>query len=73
MKPDDPRHGTPNGYNNLGCRCSACRAAFAAYHTARRRADPRLQEQHRRLQRESYHRWYSAKAKSLKPLDWRSN
>lgn len=26
---DDPRHGTVNGYGNLGCRCSACRDAWA--------------------------------------------
>jgi hypothetical protein len=24
---DDPRHGTTNGYDNLGCRCSQCREA----------------------------------------------
>lgn len=29
---DDPRHGTTNGYGNLGCRCAACRAAHAANH-----------------------------------------
>ena len=27
--PDDPRHGTYNGYNNLGCRCDRCQAANA--------------------------------------------
>lgn len=31
---DDPRHGTANGYGNLGCRCAACRAAHAANHRA---------------------------------------
>ena len=25
--PDDPRHGTNNGYMNLRCRCDACKAA----------------------------------------------
>ncbi len=25
----DPRHGTDNGYDNLRCRCPACRAAWA--------------------------------------------
>lgn len=30
---DDPRHGTRNGYTNLGCRCEACRAAATAAHT----------------------------------------
>jgi hypothetical protein len=24
---DDPRHGTLNGYTNLGCRCDRCRQA----------------------------------------------
>lgn len=31
MRPDDHRHGTINGYNNLGCRCERCRAARTAY------------------------------------------
>jgi hypothetical protein len=29
--PDDPRHGTQNGYCNHGCRCQRCRASNAAY------------------------------------------
>ena len=29
---DDPRHGTANGYNNLGCRCGKCRAAWSEYY-----------------------------------------
>lgn len=28
---NDPRHGTPNGYNNQGCRCQPCRDAWNAY------------------------------------------
>lgn len=28
---NDPRHGTPNGYSNHGCRCHACGAAQTAY------------------------------------------
>lgn len=28
----DPRHGTANGYNNLGCRCKRCRRAWAVYY-----------------------------------------
>lgn len=28
LKNNDPRHGTVNGYNNLGCRCPQCRAAW---------------------------------------------
>jgi len=31
MRRDDPRHGTRNGYGNLGCRCDLCRAANTAY------------------------------------------
>jgi hypothetical protein len=27
---DDPRHGTYNGYSNLGCRCDDCKAANVA-------------------------------------------
>lgn len=30
MAPDDPRHGTVNGYVNLKCRCQPCRDAWAA-------------------------------------------
>lgn len=32
LSDDDPRHGTTNGYGNLGCRCDACRAAHAVHH-----------------------------------------
>jgi hypothetical protein len=27
LEPDDLRHGTKNGYGNLGCRCEPCREA----------------------------------------------
>jgi WhiB family redox-sensing transcriptional regulator len=27
LAPDDPRHGTVNGYNNFDCRCPDCREA----------------------------------------------
>lgn len=27
LAPDDPRHGTLNGYRNYGCRCDPCRQA----------------------------------------------
>lgn len=40
MTPDDSRHGTLNGYSNLGCRCAECRAAKAD-ETRRRRAERR--------------------------------
>jgi hypothetical protein len=35
-RPDDPRHGTVNGYSNLKCRCDRCRAAWAIAYRARR-------------------------------------
>lgn len=35
LPPDDPRHGTYNGYNNHGCRCAPCTRAAADYVTAR--------------------------------------
>ncbi len=28
----DPRHGTVNGYGNLGCRCDECREANRVQH-----------------------------------------
>jgi hypothetical protein len=31
MNPDDHRHGTWNGYNNLRCRCEDCTKAARAY------------------------------------------
>jgi hypothetical protein len=38
----DSRHGTPNGYGNLGCRCDDCCDAISAYQVPqarKRRAD----------------------------------
>jgi hypothetical protein len=43
VNPDDPRHGTTNGYTNLRCRCDPCRAAHAA-NVRRQRAQRALQE-----------------------------
>lgn len=34
----DPRHGTKNGYQNLGCRCADCREANRLHHQADRAA-----------------------------------
>lgn len=37
----DKRHGTPNGYNNLKCRCARCTAAVREYWTGwRARQEP---------------------------------
>ena len=35
MTPDDPRHGTVNGYNRIPCREECCRAAYLAYRKLR--------------------------------------
>lgn len=32
LEADDPRHGTTNGYGNLGCRCQPCRDAWSVWH-----------------------------------------
>lgn len=36
--PDDVRHGSANGYRNLGCRCARCTQAWTEYTRARRTA-----------------------------------
>lgn len=41
MLSDDPRHGTVNGYSNLGCRCDECRASWASHLQAQRAARAR--------------------------------
>lgn len=45
LAPDDPRHGTLNGYNNCGCRCDDCRQAVADA-SRRKRADKALPATH---------------------------
>jgi hypothetical protein len=42
IPPDDPRHGTLNGYSNLKCRCQPCREAWASYCQRRKAARPPL-------------------------------
>lgn len=37
---DDPRHGTWNGYNNLGCRCAHCAEAKRVYLLCWRQGNP---------------------------------
>ena len=36
MNENDPRHGTLNGYSNLGCRCVRCKVPWVAYCKRRR-------------------------------------
>lgn len=43
LPPDDPRHGTYNGYSNHGCRCGPCRTANTA-NSKRRRTSGALTE-----------------------------
>lgn len=43
----DPRHGTSNGYINLGCRCQPCRDAHAAKHREYMRTHPEQREKAR--------------------------
>jgi hypothetical protein len=51
MKPDDPRHGTANGYSNLKCRCAPCTAAWAEYHRQWVSRKPASRREHRRRER----------------------
>jgi len=46
--PADPRHGTANGYRNLGCRCERCTQAWTDY--SRTRTHPVIKEPTRRDQ-----------------------
>lgn len=36
LYPDDPKHGTNNGYINYGCRCERCVKAASEYRKRRR-------------------------------------
>jgi len=38
LDPADPRHGTVNGYTNLGCRCRPCTVVASAVNAANKRA-----------------------------------
>ena len=38
--PEDPRHGSANGYRNLACRCERCTTAWTTYQRERREAPP---------------------------------
>jgi hypothetical protein len=47
LAPDDPRHGTTNGYGNYGCRCEACCRANTEAMRDYRRRHPEQQEKAR--------------------------
>lgn len=49
LPPDDPRHGTSNGYGNHYCRCDRCKEANRVAHAAymdRVRAEGRIIGKH---------------------------
>lgn len=48
--PDDPRHGSLNGYTNHGCRCGRCRTEHANHHRGYMQRSP--DQQFKNAQRE---------------------
>lgn len=48
---DDPRHGTVNGYTNLGCRCPACTRSNADRMRDYMNRHPEQREKHRQRER----------------------
>lgn len=50
--PDDPRHGTVNGYSNHKCRCDRCRANWTRWHREyMHRGDNLERHAHRQMER----------------------
>ena len=56
--PTDPRHGTINGYNNLGCRCRRCTDANSVSHAAYMNQHP---EQRAKANARGRQRWASGR------------
>lgn len=54
MMHDDPRHGTTNGYTNLGCRCQPCRDANAVAHLEYMHRAAGQSEKHRLREADRY-------------------
>lgn len=50
----DVRHGSYNGYTNLGCRCGPCREANRQIHHRYMHADPIRLERHAARERRRY-------------------
>lgn len=44
--PDDPRHGTTNGYGNLRCRCERCTEAWRKRHLEYMHGKPERMAKH---------------------------
>jgi hypothetical protein len=42
----DPRHGTTNGYGNLGCRCDPCTEAWRVRHLTYMHGKPERMKKH---------------------------
>lgn len=55
LAPNDPRHGTVNGYTNLRCRCSRCRKAHRENHLNYMHENPEQQEKARQRAQDRYH------------------
>ena len=51
----DPRHGTPNGYCNLGCRCQRCTEGWRVDHLAYMQQRP--EQAARQRDRDRVRRW----------------
>ena len=58
--PEDPRHGTMNGYSNLSCRCDSCKATakeFNAMAKVKRFTKPKTGEEHWHGTYNGYHNY----------------
>lgn len=44
--PEDPRHGTTNGYGNLRCRCERCTSAWRVRHREYMHGKPERMQKH---------------------------
>ena len=49
LAPDDPRHGTNNGYQNYGCRCQPCKTAHAAEGHIRKARHPEYSDRRKEV------------------------
>jgi hypothetical protein len=71
--PDDPRHGSTNGYGNLGCKCERCTKAWAERHLKYMHEDPDRMRRHaeREMKRRGIQRKraYKPKPPKIKETD----